>query len=61
MDFNNVQKILSRNDSVKNYTKLNYFSSHIKNYSKETVLNTYKVYANKKDPSRQKESVHLRK
>lgn len=42
MDFNNVQKILSRNDSVKNYTKLNYFSSHIKDYSKETALNIIK-------------------
>ena len=42
MDFNNVQKILSRNDNIKNYTKLNYFSSHIKDYSKETALNIIK-------------------
>lgn len=42
MNFNNVQKILSRNDSIKNYTKLNYFSSHIKDYSKETALSLIK-------------------
>ena len=38
MDFDDIQKILSRNDDIKSYTKLNYFSSHIKNYSQETAL-----------------------
>lgn len=61
MDFNNVQKILSRNDSVKNYTKLNYFSSHIKIILKKQHLILIKYMQTKKDPSRQKESVHLRK
>lgn len=38
MNFNNVEQILARDDGIKNYTKLNYFSSHIKCYPQKVAL-----------------------
>lgn len=42
MDFDDTEKTLSRDDEIKNYTKLNYFSVHIKEYPQKTALKLIK-------------------
>lgn len=39
MDFDNIERILAKDDDIKSYTKLNYFSSHIEKYPQQTALN----------------------
>lgn len=50
MNFDDIEKILVGDDKINIYTKLSYFSLHIKDYSQETALNLIKyILKNKPD------------
>lgn len=50
LDFKDIDNILDKNSEIKSYTKINYFSLHIKEYSQNDALNLIKyILENKID------------